>query len=156
MRIFVDVAFGCRVRDADFSWMTKTYTDPYPDFQLAFERMEIWQLARELSSFTYNNTADMPVDERFGLISQMRRAAVSVAANIAESHSRHSSADKMRFIYFALGSLTELLSHVVIASDVGFLDSSIVVEYRKRICILHVKTHNYRKYIERKGMTTSK
>lgn len=140
----------------EFSPMAKSYYDPYPDNLLAFERMEIWQLARELSSFTYRNTSAMPVDERFGLMSQMRRAAVSVAANLAESHGRFSCAEKVRFIYFALGSLTELLSHAVIAEDVGFLDSTILAEYRKRICILHVKTHNYRKYIERKGIPLSK
>lgn len=78
----------------------------------------------DLADLTYAVTRQFPTDERFGLTNQMRRAAVSVAANIAEGSGRGSSRDFARFVEIAFGSLMEVVSHATIAVRQGFLTPS--------------------------------
>ena len=87
-----------------------------------FEKLEVWQRAIALSSFVYCFTQNFPADERFGITSQMRRAAVSVSSNVAEGSSRSSRQDFARFVELAVGSLYELVSQGFIAQKQGFLD----------------------------------
>jgi four helix bundle protein len=81
-----------------------------------FEKLDVWREAIEFSDMVYRLTTKFPPDERFGLTQQLRRAAVSVAANIAEGSSRSSSWDFARFVEIAYGSLMESVSHAAIAS----------------------------------------
>ena len=74
----------------------------------AYRRLVVWQKADELAYQIYHVTKAFPEDERFGLVSQMRRASVSVAANIVEGYTRSSSKERIRFYEIARGSLTEL------------------------------------------------
>lgn len=76
--------------------------------QKGYRNLIVWQKADELAYQTYLITKKFPKDEMFGLISQMRRAAVSVAANIVEGYARFSVKEKVRFYNIAGGSLTEL------------------------------------------------
>ena len=71
----------------------------------------------------YVVSAKLPKEELFGLQSQMRRAAVSVAANIAEGSARHSTAELIQFLYIANGSLSELDTHLEIAARLGYVES---------------------------------
>lgn len=87
-----------------------------------FEKLDVWQRAVGLASYVYDFTGKFPSDERFGLASQMRRAAVSVSSNIAEGSSRSSRQDFARFVEIAVGSLYELVSQGFIARKQGFLD----------------------------------
>lgn len=86
-----------------------------------FEKLDVWHRAVRHAGGIYGATKQFPSDERFGLTSQMRRAAVSVAANIAEGSSRASDIDFSRFIGIAYGSLMEVISHASIAKQQGFL-----------------------------------
>jgi four helix bundle protein len=86
-----------------------------------FEKLDVWQKAIELTDSVYTATRSFPSDERFGLTSQMRRSAVSIASNIAEGSGRSSSPDFCRFIEFAYSSLMELITQMKIASRQGFL-----------------------------------
>lgn len=79
-------------------------------------------MARELAATIYRVTEAFPGAEQFGLTSQIRRAGVSVAANIAEGFSRNTAKDKSNFYSMALGSLTETESHAYIARDLGYLN----------------------------------
>ena len=90
----------------------------------SFEDLLAWQKARFLAKEVYKMTREFPKDEQFGLTSQMRRAATSVTANIAEGFSRQTLADKTHFYAMALGSLTELQSFLYNALDVGYLKES--------------------------------
>ena len=89
-----------------------------------FEKLDVWQKSVVLADQTYVLTKSFPPDERFGLTNQMRRAAVSVASNIAEGCSRGSKTDFRRFVEIATGSVFELVSQARIARTQGFLDSA--------------------------------
>ena len=86
-----------------------------------FEKLEVWQKAIQFADLVYRLTKTFPDDERFGLTSQMRRAAVSISSNIAEGTSRHSRDDYARFLEIATGSLFEVVSQSFISRNQGFL-----------------------------------
>jgi four helix bundle protein len=86
-----------------------------------FEDLLVWQRAHALTLTVYRMTARFPAEERFGLVSQMRRAAVSVPANIAEGFKRRSRPDKVRFYNISQGSLEELRYYLVLSRDLGYV-----------------------------------
>lgn len=87
-----------------------------------FERLDVWKKAIAFAGHIYKVTRKFPVEERYGLTSQLRRAAVSISSNIAEGSSRSSDHDFARFIEIAYGSLMECVSHSYIARDEKMLD----------------------------------
>ena len=90
----------------------------------SFEDLEVWQIGRDLVAKVYSLTASLPESETFGLIAQIKRAALSVPANIAEGFGRYHYMDKARFYLNARGSLYELKSHLLIARDLRYLKRS--------------------------------
>jgi len=80
-----------------------------------FEKLDVWQEAIQFADLVYELTGDFPGEERFGLTSQMRRAAVSISSNLAEGSSRASRTDFARFVEIATGSLFEVVSQTTIA-----------------------------------------
>jgi four helix bundle protein len=86
-----------------------------------YKDLRVWQQAMMLAEAVYEVTKRFPQDERFGLISQMRRAAVSVPSNIAEGRGRGSDAELLRFCAIAYGSLMELETQAELARRLGFL-----------------------------------
>jgi four helix bundle protein len=86
-----------------------------------FEDLLVWQKSHALTLRVYVLTATFPKNELYGLVSQMRRAAVSIPANIAEGFKRRGRPDKARFMNVAQGSLEELRYYFILASDLGFL-----------------------------------
>mgnify|MGYP002626581671 CR=1 FL=1 len=87
-----------------------------------FEKLEVWKNAIQLADAIYRATKRFPDDERYGLTSQLRRAGVSIAANIAEGTGRSGSRERIRFVEIAYGSLMEVVSHLEIAMLQGFLE----------------------------------
>ena len=79
------------------------------------EELDVWKLAVDLADAVYDHCKSFPSDERFGLISQLQRAAVSVAANIAEGSARDSTKDFLRHLSIAQGSVAEVQTLLVIA-----------------------------------------
>lgn len=93
------------------------------------QQLRAWQQAMDLVELVYRETAMLPDDERFGLVSQMRRAAVSVPSNIAEGAARGSTKDFTRFLMMARGSLSELETQLLIAQRLGYIqDASSLTE----------------------------
>ena len=86
-----------------------------------FHDLVVWQRAMVLAKDVYKATSLMPGSERFGLTSQMRRAAVSIPSNVAEGYARQSHVDYIRFLKVARGSLAELRTHVLLAEELGLL-----------------------------------
>ncbi len=84
-----------------------------------FEKLEVWWEAQALAERVYQATRAFPGDERFGLTTQVRRAAVSISSNIAEGSSRASRLDFARFIEIAAGSVFELVSQLSLATRLG-------------------------------------
>ena len=89
-----------------------------------FSDMPVWQSAFQLTLKIYKSTKDFPSDERFGLISDMRRAANSTAHNIAEAFGRFEAKDKTRFYKIARGSSYELMSQIMVAHGLNYLELS--------------------------------
>ena len=87
----------------------------------SFESVIAWQKAHDFVLLTYRVTRHFPEDEKFGLTSQFRRAAVSIEANIAEGYKKLSKADKLRFFNIAQGSLEECRDYHILSRDLGYL-----------------------------------
>jgi four helix bundle protein len=89
----------------------------------SFKDLIVWQKAHQFVLEIYRFTRNFPADERFGLTSQIRRAAVSVPANIAEGFPKRGPNDKTRFFNIAQGSLEEVHYYLILAKDLGYGDS---------------------------------
>ena len=89
--------------------------------QFGFEKLDVWQRSITLASTIYRVTKQFPDNERFGLTNQLRRAACSISANIAEGSGRQSNKDFQRFLNIAYGSLLEVVSHLHIAKQQEFI-----------------------------------
>jgi len=90
----------------------------------SFTDLHAWQEGHKLVLMTYKKTENFPDKERYGIIDQMRRAAVSITSNIAEGFSRRSSKEKNRFYCMAQASLVELQNQLIISRDVGYLSDN--------------------------------
>ena len=102
----------------------------------SYEDLIIWQKGIELAKEIYRLVAVFPSSERFGLTSQLQRAAVSVPSNIAEGQSRRNTGEFRQFLYQALGSLAELDTQLVLARELGYLktgDSKLAVSLVEEI-----------------------
>ena len=89
--------------------------------QYGFERLNVWQNSRELAKNVYLLTKTFPQDERFGIVSQMRRAAISISSNIAEGSSRSTAKDQAHFYNIAYSSAIELLNQLILALDLEYI-----------------------------------
>ena len=87
-----------------------------------FEDLETWQQAHRLTLSIYRFSEKLPPSEKYGLISQIRRAAVSVPANIAEGFKKRGVRDKMRYYNIAQGSLEECRYYLILIRDLGYED----------------------------------
>ena len=87
----------------------------------SFENVIAWQKAHQFVLLTYQVTRHFPEEEKFGLTSQFRRAAISIEANIAEGYKKISKADKLRFYNIAQGSLEECRDYHLLSRDLGYL-----------------------------------
>lgn len=113
-------------------------------YKFSFEKLEVWQTARILVTEIYKITEGFPEKERFGLTNQMRRAAVSICANLAEGATRSSAKEQAHFTSIAYGSLIELLNHLILSNDLAFITESRLNELREKIQPLSVKINNLR------------
>ncbi|UVK52226.1 four helix bundle protein [Mesorhizobium sp. AR02] len=87
----------------------------------SYRDLKVWQSAMTLAEDCYRFTKEFPRDEIYGMTSQMRRSAVSIAANIAEGYGRENRGSFIQFLRMAQGSLKELETHVLLACRVGLL-----------------------------------
>ncbi|WP_303315930.1 four helix bundle protein [Flavivirga abyssicola] len=87
----------------------------------SFEKLEVWKEAIKLAVNTYKITDLYPNEEKFGLVSQMRRSSVSISSNIAEGTARLTNKDKAHFMTIAYGSTLELLNQAIISKELNFI-----------------------------------
>lgn len=103
----------------------------------SFTDLYAWQEGHKLVLMIYKITDKFPSKETFGLISQMRRCAVSITSNIAEGFSRNTIKDKCQFYSVAHGSLTELQNQLIIARDIKYLDKDNFAKIANQTIIIH-------------------
>jgi len=99
----------------------------------AFEKLDVWQKSRFLTKEIYSLTRTFPDEERYGLVSQLRRAVISVCSNIAEGSTRQSNKDKARFYELAYGSLIEILNQLIITADLSLIKEETLLSLRPSI-----------------------
>lgn len=110
--------------------------------------LRVWQFAMDLVVFIYELTRNFPKDEVYGLVSQIRRAAVSIPSNIAEGYGRRSAKELHRFINNALGSLLELETQIELAARLGYISSAPLCESSRRTKIIAQMLHGLRAWAE--------
>jgi len=104
-------------KSTERNWTEGTRARPH-------HRNDVWQLAKSLSLDLYRVTAAFPEDEKYGLVSQIRRAGVSIPSHIAEGKGRRTDPDFLRYLYMARGSLHEVDSQMELADELGYLDGT--------------------------------
>jgi four helix bundle protein len=97
------------------------------------EKLDVWKLSVEMVTKVYEYTKEFPADEKFGLTSQIRMAAVSVPANIAEGAARQHDKEFVQFPYIAQGSMSELETGLLIAKKLGYINELLYMELYEEI-----------------------
>ena len=98
-----------------------------------FRKYAVWNLAMELATDIYGYTANFPKEEKYGLVGQIQRAAVSISSNIAEGASRKSEVEFIHFLEIALGSAFELETQLIIANRVGYIAETDITRLLDRL-----------------------
>jgi four helix bundle protein len=101
--------------------------------QFYFEKLEVWQNSRSFVKEIYTITTNFPDNEKFGLISQIRRASLSISANIAEGMSRKTDKDKARFISISFGSAIEAVNFLILANDLNMINEKDYMQLREKL-----------------------
>lgn len=99
----------------------------------SYRDLLVWQKALELAKHLYRITRNFPEDERFGLVSQIRRTAVSIVSNIAEGQARRTRKEFVQFLYVSRGSLAELDTQVILAAELNYITEKEYVDLSSTI-----------------------
>jgi four helix bundle protein len=119
-------------------------SDEKPQRQFAYEKLAVWQDARVLIREIYGLTKIFPKSETFGLASQLNRAAVSVACNLAEGSARMSAKDQAHFSQLAYSSLMEVSCLLTICADLALIADEKLLTMRDMVLVLSARIHKLR------------
>jgi four helix bundle protein len=111
-------------------------------YTFSFEKLEVWKKSRLLTKKIYLITREFPENEKYGIVSQSRRACISVCSNIAEGSSRKSKNDQKHFYNMSFSSLMELLNQLIISNDLDFINLTILNECRTDIHVISLMLNN--------------
>jgi four helix bundle protein len=104
---------------------------------IRFQDLDAWREGHKLVLMIYKTTKRFPNEELYGLVSQMRRSAVSITSNIAEGFCRFSAKEKVKFYFVALGSTAEIQNQLIIAKDVELIPASVLSEIMDQSVKVH-------------------
>ena len=107
-----------------------------------YKELEVWQKGMDLTVQLYEITMAFPAEEKFGLVSQIRRAASSIPANIAEGWGRGSTKEYIQFLRVARASLMELETHLILASRLGYIKADALESLQTEVEILGKKINS--------------
>ena len=116
-----------------------------------YRELNVWQKAYQLCLEIYKLTRDFPKDERYGLMSQIRRAAVSVPSNIAEGYGRKTTKEYIQSLYIAYGSNCELETQILLSGDLGYIELKCFEKLQKEIGDVERMLKGLIKFLESKG-----
>ena len=125
-------------------------------YQFSFEKLDVWIESKELTKSIYNIVSKFPESEKFGLISQLRRASISISSNIAEGSARKTYKDKAHFTTIAFGSAVEVLNQLIISYELGFITEGDYSDLRSKIESITNKLNSLRNYQFDKSAQDSK
>ncbi len=111
--------------------------------QIGFRRLRVWQESHTLVLLVYQATKNFPKNELFGLTSQIQRASVSIAANIAEGHARNSRKEFLQFLSISKGSLVEVEYYVQLSRDLSYISSKEQAHLESQIHFVGVLLHKF-------------
>jgi four helix bundle protein len=112
--------------------------------------LEVWQSSVLFVKKIYIVTGTFPIEEKYGLVSQINRCAVSIPSNIAEGCSRTSQKDFSRFLQISLGSAFELETQIEIAKEIGFVDVTLHLEIISELNVIQKRIQSLKKYVDTK------
>ena len=112
--------------------------------------MAVWQGAMKAAELIFSLTEDLPRKEDYGLTSQIRRASLSISSNIAEAFGRQQNKDKMKFYYYARGSLLEVLNHLEYGKRVKYFDHKSILEIEEILDTVHFELNKIIKSLKSK------
>ncbi len=115
-----------------------------------FKELIVWKEAMRLAKTVYVLCLEFSADERFGLTTQIKRCAVSIPSNIAEGAGRNSDKDFLRFLSLSTGSIFELETQLLLASDFGFVESNKVNIILEEVASLQKKLYRFSQQLELK------
>jgi four helix bundle protein len=115
-----------------------------------FKDLRVWQNGMLLAAEVYQITKILPQEERYGLTTPMRRACVSVPSNIAEGHTRHSTADFIAFLNISIGSLNELETQTLLCENLGLLTPDKTQKAKELMAALHRSLRSLRTALQNK------
>lgn len=116
-------------------------------YTYSFEKLDVWQMAKKLVVRIYKITSQFPVEEKYGLVSQLRRAAVSICSNLAEGSGRSTQKDQANFYNNAYSSLVEVLNQLLICYDLKWIDQNDLSSSRADIELISSKINSLRKSV---------
>ena len=114
----------------------------------SYKDLVVWNLAREVVKMAYELSSELPDSERYGLVSQLRRAAVSIPCNIAEGAGRRTDGSFAQFLRIAVGSANELETLLILAVDLGLLREESTQQINSKLKSLGIKLQNLTKSIK--------
>ena len=114
-----------------------------------YKNLKIWKRSVELATSIYEVTAEFPNEEKYGLVSQMRRSVVSISSNIAEGAGRTSSKEFKQFLNYAYGSSYELETQLIISANLGLVDHAREEPLLKEIDEIQKMIFTFSKSIEK-------
>ena len=120
-----------------------------------YERLQLWQKSRTLVRNIYLLTRDFPMEEKYALTDQIRRAVISISSNIAEGSGRISDKEKLRFLSNAYGSLTEVSCQLTLAHDIGIVNPETLQSLRIDIEEIGRMMSGYRNFIIKRNSTVT-
>ena len=111
-----------------------------------FEKLDVWQNSVELVKIIYEIIESFPPNEKYNLVSQVRRSALSISSNIAEGSSRTSGKDYAHFLQIAYGSCLELICQIRIAYELNYLNENDYLNFREQIEMITNQINSLRKF----------
>jgi four helix bundle protein len=115
-------------------------------YTYSFEKLEVWNESKEFTKSIYTITTTFPDQEKFGLVSQLRRASVSICSNISEGSARNTYKDKAHFTTMAFSSAIEVINQLILSFEMDFISEEVYSKLRLELESITNKLNGLRNY----------